>query len=104
MFFISVVLSFIHKNADWCLYICRPAHGNLDVIFNGGTRRAGIKAGMREQVMHTGFWWGGVLEVDLETAVVEIGWKDQRWMYLAHDRVQLLDFLLLMLTLWVLLS
>jgi hypothetical protein len=73
---------FYYKNADFCFYICGPAHGNLDVIFNGGTRRAGIKAGTREQLMHTGFWWGGILEVDVETAVVEIG-----WMYLAHDRV-----------------
>jgi hypothetical protein len=98
------VLSFIYKIAHCCLYICRPALGNLDVIFNGGTRRAGIIAGMREQVMHTEFLWGGTLEVDVETAVVEIGWKDQKWMYLAHDRVQLLVFLLVILTLSVLLS
>jgi hypothetical protein len=47
--------------------------------------------------MHTEFCGGGVLEVDVETAVVEIGWKDQSWMYLAHDRVQLLAFILVML-------
>jgi hypothetical protein len=76
MFFISVILSFIYKNADCCLCICRPAHGNLDVIFNGGTRTAGIKAGMRKQVKHTAFWWGGILEVDVETADVVIDWKD----------------------------
>jgi hypothetical protein len=59
---------------------------------------------MREQVMHTEFWWGGILEVELETAVVEIGWKDQRWIFLVHDRIRLLAFLLVVLTLWVLLS
>jgi hypothetical protein len=75
MFSISVVLSFLYKNAVCCVYICRSAHGNSDVICNGHTRRAGTEAGVWEQVMYTytGFWWGGLLEVDVETAVVEIG-------------------------------
>lgn len=54
--------------------------------------------------MRTEFWWGGILEVGVETAVVQIVWKDPRWIYLVHDRVRLLTFLLVMLTLWVLLS